>query len=330
MVSTESGNTTTVIDQPSGNARLPRRLRAYLAERFPLVGHGVLILSFYSSNQFLAHALDEPGAPMRYDLGSVCGYLTLLCFFLHLRVFDDHKDYDADCRYFPDRVLQRGIVTLGELRRLGAAAIVVEFGLAALCGPGPLAAVAVAFVFSLLMLKEFFIRDWLKRHFLVYASVHMLIMPLLALVVFSFATKRFPWEAPAWYWLYSFVGFFVAFNWEVSRKIRAPEEEVEGVDTYSQLFGTYGAAYLVLAIRLVDTALVTLVGMHLGVSGWFYALLIGLFLVCTVGFFQFRFRTSPATARRMEVYAGVYVFAFDLALAIELVRSHGIEFVGTL
>jgi hypothetical protein len=49
-----------------------------------------------------------------------------------------------------------------------------------------------------------------------------------------------------------------------------------------------------------------------------------------VGFFQFRFQTSPATAHRMEIYAGVYIFAFDLALAIELGRTHGIQFIGSL
>ena len=36
------------------DAPFGRRLRAYLAERFPLIGHGVLIVSYYSSNQFLA------------------------------------------------------------------------------------------------------------------------------------------------------------------------------------------------------------------------------------------------------------------------------------
>lgn len=306
------------------------RLRAYLDERFPLVGHGLLILSFYSSNQFLAHALSSPAEPMRYDLTSLCGSLTLLLIFLHLRIFDDHKDYAADCRHFPHRVLQRGVVTLGELKVLAALAIAGEFCLAAICGPAALVAVTTAFVFSLLMLKEFFVGEWLKRHFLVYASVHMLIMPLLSLVVYSFATGEYFWSAPGWYWLYSLVSFFVAFNWEISRKIRAPEEEIDGVDSYTRLFGTYGAAYLVLLVRLIDTGLVVLVGMHLGVSRWFYLLLAALFLICMVGFVQYRIATSPRTARRMELYAGLYIFAFDLALAIELIRSHGIEFSGTL
>lgn len=311
-------------------ASLPIRLGAYLSERFPLLGHGVLIFSFYSSNQFLAHVLDQPGEPMRYDFRSICGYLTLLCFFLHLRIFDDHKDYAADCRHFPDRVLQQGVVTLGDLKILGIAAIVLEFTLAAICGYATVIALLAAFVFSVLMLKEFFVAEWLKRRFLVYASVHMLIMPLLSLVVFSFATGEYIWHASGWYWLYSFVGFFVAFNWEVSRKIRAPEEEVEGVDSYTRLFGTYGAAFLVLVIRVIDTGLVTLVGWHLGLSVWFYVLLVLLFLVCMIGFFQYWINTTPATARRMGLYAGIYIFAFDLILAIELGRTYGIQFIGSL
>ena len=81
-----------------------------------------------------------------------------------------------------------------------------------------------------------------------------------------------------------------------------------------------------LLIRVVDTALVTVVGFHLGLSGWFYAWLVILFAVCMIGFFQYRFRTCPATARRMQTYAGFYIVAFDLALAIELGQKYGITF----
>ena len=79
------------------------------------------------------------------------------------------------------------------------------------------------------------------------------------------------------------MGFFVTFNWEVSRKIRAPEDEIEGADTYTRVFGTYGAAWVVLLIRVIDTGLVALVGWHLGLAPWFYVALVALFLVCLVG-----------------------------------------------
>ena len=316
------------VKAPARSGWLVTRLAAYLAERFPPLAHGVLILSFYCSNQFLAHALVDPDQPLSYDLGSLLGYLTIFCFFLHLRIFDDHKDYLDDCRHFPERVLQRGVVTLTELKLLAVVAIGLELLLGLLAGTAALASVLTACVYSLMMLKEFFAGAWLKRHFLIYVTIHMLIMPLLAVVVFSFATNRFLWQVPGWYWVYSLVGFFVAFNWEVSRKIHTPEDEIEGVDSYTRVFGTYGAAYLVLIIRAVDTGLVCLVAWHLQLSKWFYVWLFILFLVCLVGFFQYRFRTSRVTARRMATYAGFYIVAFDLALAAELVRAHGIQVGG--
>ena len=302
----------------------PRRLRAYLAERFPLLGHGVLIAAYYSSNQFLARVLTAPGRPMRYDLSSLAGAVTLFCFFFHLRVFDEHKDYHDDCLHYPERVLQRGLVSLAQLRLLGGGAIAVELILAAANGLPAFISLLVALAFSLLMLREFFAGAWLRRHFLLYAASHMLIMPLLSLMVFSFATGRFPWQAPAWFWVYSWVGFCVTSNWEVSRKIRAPADEIEGVESYTRVFGTYGAAYVVLGIRVLDTGLVALVGHHLGLPASFYAALVALFVLCLGGFLDYRFRTSRASAKRMELFAGIYIIAFDLILAFEIGRRFGI------
>jgi 4-hydroxybenzoate polyprenyltransferase len=299
------------------------RVRAYLRERFPLVGHVLLIISYYSSNQFLAKVLTQPDAPMQYTPRSALGALTLLFFFFHLRVFDEHKDFEDDSRFHPERVLQRGVLTLSDLRRLAALAIVGEVILAITAGRAALTGLSIAFAFSLLMLKEFFAHDWLKRHFIVYATSHMLLMPLLSLMVFSFATGRMPWDAPPVFWLYAFVGFFVTFNVEVSRKIRAPEDEVEGLDSYSKIFGTYGAAGIVLGLRFIDTTLVSIVGYRIGAGAWFYVALALLFVVTLGAFFQFRFRTSTRTAKALERNAGLYLIAFDLILAAELIRMHG-------
>src|SRR5688572_13248829 len=141
----------------------PRRLSAYLAERFPVLGHGLLIVAYYSSNQFLARALTTPGRPMHYDLTSLLGAVTLFCFFFHLRVFDEHKDYAEDVIHHPDRVLQRGVITLGDLKILGGIAIALEIVLSAVRGAPALAAWGLAFAFSLLMLKELVARRWPTR-----------------------------------------------------------------------------------------------------------------------------------------------------------------------
>ena len=304
------------------------RLLAYLNERFPLLGHGLLIASYYSSNQFLAEVLTWPGEKLVYSVGSLLGAMTLFCVFFHLRVFDEHKDYEEDLKHYPDRVLQSGLITLAHLKILGAIAIGLELLLSAcwmpLGKPAALVATLIVLGFSVLMLKEFFVSRWLKQHFLIYAISHMMIMPLMALMVFSFATGKYPWEAPWWFYVYAFVGFFVTLNWEISRKIRAPEQEIEGVDSYTKIFGTYGAAWAVLIVRVIDTAIVALVGWYIGASVWFYAALVGLFCVCLIGFYQYRFYTSEKTAKRMETYAGLYIIAFDLILAVELISRCGV------
>ncbi len=302
-----------------------RNFLAYLNERFPPIANVLLILTYYSSNQFLAIVLTRPGQAMHYDRWSFFGMLMLVSFFFHIRVFDEHKDYEEDCRHYPHRVLQSGRITLRHLKIAVAIAIAIQLIAVLARGPQAFTAWAIAFAFTLLMLREFFAAAFLKRHFVLYATSHMLIMPLLSLLVFSFATERWPWEAPRWFWVYAFVGFFVTFNWEVSRKIRAPEEEREGVDSYTKIFGTFGAAYAVLIIRAIDTALVAAIGHHLGVSNWFYIALAVLYLVCLAGFFQYRFHPTPRHAKMMEVYAGMYMIVFDLLVAVELGRKYGLS-----
>ena len=301
------------------------RFNAYLKERFPLFKHGILIVSYYSSNQFLAQILQNPEQGVKYSINSLLGAITLFMIFFHLRVFDEHKDYEEDCKYFPERLLSQGIISLNELKVFGGLAIAAQLIIAGLCGINALIGVLIVLAFSILMLKEFFIGKWLKKHFLLYATSHMLIMPLMALMIFSFTTSLPPWQAPGWYWLYAFVGFFVTFNWEVSRKIRTPEDEQEGLDSYSKTFGTYGAAYMVIIIRVIDTIMVALVGWHLDLSYRFYMILIALFLVCCIGLYQFRFNTCRKTARRMETYAGMYIIVFDLTLASEILLRYSIQ-----
>jgi len=303
---------------------------AWMSERFPPVSYGILIASYYSSNQFLAEVLTAPDQKLKYTVGSILGAISLLCIFFQLRVFDEHKDFAQDCLHFPDRILQRGLISLRDLKFSVVITIAVQLACAATWmpqgKPAALIAVLVTMLYSLLMLKEFFASDWLRSHFLVYTISHMMIMPLLAMVVFSFATGEYFWNAPGWFWLYAFVGFFVTLNWEISRKIRSPDQEIEGVDSYTKILGTNGAAHAVVGVRAIDTLLVAFVGWYLQASAWFYLALIVLFGVCLTGYFRFLRQPNAENAKRMESYAGIYIIAFDLILAFELIRSHGVSF----
>lgn len=312
------------VGRVSPTARYRTRLKAYLDERFPLLAQGLLILSYYSSTQFLAQVLHNCAGPVVYSSASVWGALLVFLIFFHLRVCDEHKDFADDQRNYPDRILSRGVFTLREIRLLGILGVVLQLLIAGARSPAALVALLLTLGYSLLMLKEFFVSEWLKRRFLLYTASHMVIMPFIALTVFSFVTGELPWYAPGWYWLYAFVGLCVTLNWEISRKIRAPQDELEGVESYSSRFGYRRAAQLVLGVRCIDTGLVFLVGAKLGLGPLFFLSLLGLFVLTTVSYKNFVDHPSRKSAKLLEIVAGMYILAFDIILAAAIAERFGV------
>lgn len=304
------------------------RLRAYTQERFPLFSHICMVIIYFLANQFLAQILGRPNEPLQIGWFTLLGTIFLFCVFFHLRVFDEHKDYVDDCKHYPDRILSRGLITLTHLKILAIIAIVIEFVCAWVSGWSAIVAVTVAIFFSWVMLHEFFVKTWLKRHFIIYAISHMLIMPLLTATIFSFTMRRPFWEAPWLFWAYAAADFFAFANWEISRKIKLPEDEIDGVESYSKTFGMYKAAFVVLVLRILNTVLAWIVGIYLNLGSFYYIGLIVLFLITCFGLLQFRLNTTRKSAKRLEAYGGAYIILFYLVLAIELYRIYGVTFGG--
>ena len=305
-----------------------QRLNAYLAERFPLHSHLSMVVIYFLANQFLAQVLGNPDHPLRIGWFTALGMLFLLCIFFHLRVFDEHKDYDDDIRHYPERILSRGIITLKDLKILGGVAIVIEIICAAVSGWSAVVAVSITIIFSWIMLHEFFIKKWLKAHFIIYAIGHMLIMPLMTATIFSFTMRRPFWEAPFLFWAYAAADFFAFANWEISRKIKLEEDEIEGVNSYSKELGLYTAGYVVLVLRIINTVIAWFVGIYLDLGRFYYIGLIVLFLITLVGLLRFRFNANRKTAKDLEAYGGSYIILFYFILAAELLRINGITFGG--
>lgn len=302
----------------------PRRFRAYLRERFPLGTHLSMVVIYFLANQFLAQRLLRPDAPLTLGPFTALGMLFLLCMFFHLRVFDEHKDAELDQRHYPHRLLSRGIITLAELRRVAAVAIGLELLSALLSSPSALLAVVISLFFSWILLREFFIPVWLRAHFMLYAVAHMLIMPLLTATIFSFTTGRPFWEAPWLFWAYALADFFAFANWEISRKIRIPEDELPGVDTYSLHLGIRGSLWALHLLRLLNTLLAWLVGWRLGL-GPVYALAVLLMAgFASIGIVRFTRQPNRARAAQLEHYGGGYILLFYLVLVLALWHQQGL------
>jgi hypothetical protein len=212
------------------------RLRAYLAERFPLASYAVLVALFAGSGSLAA---------VRTGGGRVApavALLVLLAFF-HLRVFDEHKDHARDAVTHPERLLSRGVVTLAHLRRWAAVAVVAEAAIAAWLGLPALLTWAAMFLFTVGMRYEFGVGERLNRSLLLYAVTHNPVVALLAMVIWASTGAR--WDAR--YLFFVAAASLGSLGFEIARKTRLPSEEIPGADSYSSVYGRRMAGSFVTA-----------------------------------------------------------------------------------
>lgn len=301
---------------------------AYMQERFPLQTNGVLITSYFTANYMLARgATLQAVMPLEITWRFPAGCIVLLFMFFHIRVIDEHKDVERDRVVHPHRVLSRGLVTLKQLRRLGLFVVAVEVTFSYLFGTPALFMCIVILVFSWLINKEFYIGDVLENHLLLSAFLHLLIMPMYSLYVFAVVADTFPWSAPLSMLLYAWVSYGVGFAYELARKTRVPSDERPGLITYSSVLGVYPPAWGTLLALLFSGSISTLVGVLMDFAWWYHVAVVTLLVIVAFGVLHFRIRTTTATAASLQIYAGLFIFAFDILLAIELIRLHGLVLI---
>lgn len=218
-----------------------KRWWIYQKERFPLAAHGPLIGAFSFCAVAYSAGLREPGAwPLLPSV--LVAFASCLIFFLQLRIADEFKDFEEDSAYRPYRPVPRGLVTLRELGWIFVAGGLLQLGLAWWLAPRLLIVLLATWVYLAGMSKEFFVREWLKARPITYLWTHMLIMPLIDLYATSCDWGPRQGRPPAgllWFLTASFCNGVVI---ELGRKVRAPEQEEHGVETYSRLWGPRRAA----------------------------------------------------------------------------------------
>ena len=251
------------------------------------------------------------------------GAVTALVCFFALRVLDEHKDADVDRRYRPELPVPRGLVTLGELRRVGGLAVAAVLAWNAIVAPsllGPLAAIAA---WMALMTREFFVRDWLRRHAAAYLVTHMAIMPFI-----DFYTTGLDWwlagaAPPRGLWLFLAVTFLNGMVVEIGRKVRAPGDEREGVDTYTQAWGVR-AAPIVWTVMLVASALTAIAALgHVSARPVLVIALGAAALVCVATGVAFTLEPERGRARRVELAGQLWPLATYLTLGLVPFATRG-------
>ncbi len=300
-------------------------LLAYCQERFPIPVTAMLGLAVGGASYAAAQGKTlHAGMPLLLDGTALGGAAMIFLFLLHLRVFDEHKDYALDSETRPDRPVQRGLVTLGQLKILGGVSIAAQFALALAPGLDAAAVYAIPVAYSVLMLFEFFAKEWLEKRIVWYAVTHTTVMALLVIALGA----RFFLRVEGLGMSLELIGvalflFIASLALDVLRKTWAPESEVDGLDSYSKRLGIPRAGMVGMVLVLAGSLVAGWVGWRVGGRiGWMAAVVV----VTAWGLYEIRsFVRAPSKKgeKKLEMVAGVHmlVLLFGIAIAAGVARG---------
>jgi 4-hydroxybenzoate polyprenyltransferase len=289
------------------------RLFIYQRERFPLFGHAPLIFAFsFSAVSYSSLLRGQMNLPD--FLAVAVAFVSSLIFFLQLRIADEFKDFEEDSRYRPYRPVPRGVIKLRELGIIGFLGATLQMSLAIWLRPALVILLVAAWAYLALMSVEFFARDWLKARPFTYMWTHMLIMPLVDLYATScdwLAKGESQPRGLIWFLAASFSNGVVI---EIGRKIRAPQDEETGVQTYTALWGRKRAVASWLIALAVTALFALLAAREINYLLPVYIILELLFVAAS--FVSVRFITRPTTrqAKAFELVSAAWTLALYLSL----------------
>lgn len=228
-------------------------IRIYLSERFPLAITSV-------------HSLATAAILVGISSGALSWQVLVLIalgffsFMLRMRVTDEFKDSSHDDSNYPDRPVQRGIISRNQLIAIGVISLAIEIFSALAAGffANNMAAswwYALIIGYSVLTRFEFFVPEFLDQHFNLYFLSHQAIFLIYPIWVFS----MFRTEITGYSLGLGVAFVFLMASMEIMRKYeirRNPAGEIV-LDTYLAVWKG-GAFWLMLGITVVSSGLLYL------------------------------------------------------------------------
>ncbi len=295
------------------NASLLKRLYIYQKERFPVFGHGLLVASF--SFSAISYSRICRGANGFVDWPAfLVGIFTTITLFLLVRIFDEFKDGEDDARYRKNLPVPRGLVSFKELFVIGAVVVMLQVAVNAIFFPKMLIIYSIVMVYLMLMGKEFFVPEWLKKHQFWYVTSHMFIIPLIDIYASGLDWLLGGVSAPLGLLFFFAVSYMNGIVLEIGRKIRTPENESEGVLTYTSMLGTRKAVLLWILVLIVAVALGVAASYYAGFGIAGFIVMGSIFAVCVLPALFFLNSQTAKSAKFIEYASALWTIAMYLSL----------------
>ena len=236
--------------------------------------------------------------------------------FLMVRIIDEFKDYEEDCKYRPYRPVPRGLVSLKELKILFFICAILQVVITACINPIILIYLALVWAFFAIMSKSFFIKKFLSKHILVEVLLDELLMPILVLYLSKFVQYSNPFEFDINclnIWKFLLMSYIVSWIVEIARKVRCKEDEEKGVKTYTAVFGIKKATLLLSALEIILACIQGIILKKYTIS--VICLVLAVILI-NIGFFTKR---NKKFAKLTELSANIYIFLVYFSMGLLLI-----------
>ncbi len=282
-----------------------QRLWIYQSERFPLKKTVPLLAVFSAASICISAQLANRSLPEWPSF--IVGFVVAMALFFQMRVCDEWKDAEDDRRYRPNRPIPRGLISQSAVLVLGSVTAPIAALAVWLWHPPVLLLLGLVWLWLAAMTLEFGAPEWLKARPVLYLASHMAIMPLIDL-----ALTGIEWMpgggAATGLWMFLVLSYLNGCVIEIGRKLWAPENEVDGVDSYSGLWSPGVAAAVWFVCVAVAAVLLVGLGFATGV-GWvsFLLALAGL-TICAMAAFHYGRNPTPSAQARMDTISGLWVF----------------------
>ena len=315
-----------------------KNFKIYLNERFPLGKNSFFVLIFTLSGYIYTSLLYNSKIMYLFTNGVKIGifqykiialFIIIFMFFFQLRITDEFKDYEEDLKYRAYRPVQRGIISLKTLGKIGIATVIIQIMLAHVIDPEIIYFMIFVWIYMFLMAKEFFIKKWLTKRILIYALSHVVIMVFITLVIVEATQYIVPkniFDVFILQWYrhnidFALIPLFV-LNYlngivlEIGRKTRRADEEEHGVQTYSKLWGRKKAVVVLSLLFVIEYFLVILGLAHTYEKYFFFGGLTLLVILIVSIYFMIKFLKKDLSGKIVETVSGLWIIFSSMCIGL--------------
>ena len=227
-----------------------KRLNIYFNEMYPILPRLLLAIIVFCEIYFII-LLNNGITDFDIGIQEIIGGFTIFGFLMWLRIADDFKDYETDKKLFPKRALPSGKVKKSDLILICLFIEIVIIILNFLF-MNNIIFFLVLYLYGFLMSEWFFQKSKIQPSLPLALITHNPVQMFVNLYIISFTCIKYNLKfITLTNILALWTLYFPALIWEVSRKIKSPEEEND-YTTYSKLFGYKKSIKFVFLLTWID------------------------------------------------------------------------------